>query len=349
MKKITALLLSLAMITSLSACGEKKEETTSTAETTAVTTKATTKATTQTTTKTTTTKIEENTSYKLDTEYAFHDISFKVCSEWDFKDGETPSWYANSTSFVMARYDIIEGATYFDIQEYVSGLEKNSDIKVNKATPITLFDNIDAAIIEMKYIANDVSIVEYCFMIEDELYCIGASGNISNYAEKIIDTIQIKQKETENTEAKKDENVSLGKLNALESAKSYIEYGKFSYNGLIGQLEYEQYSSEEAKYGADNCGADWNEEALESAKSYIEYSGFSYNGLYDQLLYEEFTEEQAQYGVDNCKADWMEEAAECAQSYIDYSSFSRQELYDQLIYEGFTEEQAEYGVTAVGY
>lgn len=347
MKKITSLLLSLAMIVSLSACDEKKEETTSTAETTQITTKATTLASTVTTTKETAiTKVQENKSYMLDSEYSFHDISFNICSEWSFEDGDIPKWYADYQSFVMAACDVVEGATYFDTLDYIKGLEETDGFKVKKTTSTTLLGKYDTVIIEAELTDFAVNGIIYSFMIEDKLYSISAFGNISNYTEKIIGTIQLKQQETE---AKKDDGISLGKLNALESAKSYIEYSGFSYNELIGQLEYEKYSSDEAKYGADNCGADWNEEALESAKSYIEYSAFSYSGLYDQLIYEEYTEEQAQYGVDNCGADWMEEAAECAQSYIDYSSFSRQELYDQLIYEGFTEEQAEYGVTAVGY
>ncbi len=77
----------------------------------------------------------------------------------------------------------------------------------------------------------------------------------------------------------------------------------FSYEGLIGQLEYEGYTTEEATYGADNCGADWNEQALLSAQNYLEVSAFSYAGLIEQLEYEKFTTEQATYGADNCGAD----------------------------------------------
>lgn len=74
--------------------------------------------------------------------------------------------------------------------------------------------------------------------------------------------------------------------NAVKSAKSYIKYMAFSYEGLISQLEYEQYSHEDAVYGADNCGADWMEQAVKSAKSYINYMAFSYKGLIKQLEYE---------------------------------------------------------------
>lgn len=71
----------------------------------------------------------------------------------------------------------------------------------------------------------------------------------------------------------------------------------FSYSGLINQLEYEKFTTEEATYGADNCGADWNEQAAIKAKSYLDSSSFSRDGLIKQLEYEGFTNEQAAYGV----------------------------------------------------
>lgn len=98
--------------------------------------------------------------------------------------------------------------------------------------------------------------------------------------------------------------VPLGMQNALKKAKSYLDYSSFSYEGLIGQLEYEGYTHEQAVYGADNCGADWNEQAAKKAKSYLDYSAFSYEGLIKQLEYEKFTHEQAVYGVNNCGANW---------------------------------------------
>lgn len=55
---------------------------------------------------------------------------------------------------------------------------------------------------------------------------------------------------------------------------------------------------QQAKYGADNCGADWYEQAAKSAKSYLDYSSFSRKALIDQLKYEGFTHEQAIYGVE---------------------------------------------------
>ena len=144
-------------------------------------------------------------------------------------------------------------------------------------------------------------------------------------------------------------NLTMGQINALASAESYLDFMAFSYDGLIEQLEYEQYTHEEAVFAAENCGADWDEQALKSAKNYLNFSAFSYSGLIEQLEYEKFTTEQANYAADNCGADWKEQAAKSAKSYLDFSSFSRSELINQLEYEGFTREQAEYGVSQNGY
>ena len=144
-------------------------------------------------------------------------------------------------------------------------------------------------------------------------------------------------------------SLTTGQKNALESAESYLSFTAFSYEGLIGQLEFEGYSTEDATFAADNCGADWNEQALLSAQSYLEFTAFSYDGLIDQLEFEKFTLEQATYAADNCGADWNEQAAKSAESYLEFSSFSRDGLIEQLVFEGFTYEQAEYGVEANGY
>lgn len=88
-----------------------------------------------------------------------------------------------------------------------------------------------------------------------------------------------------------------GEKNALRSAREYLNFSAFSYTGLIKQLEYEGYSTEEATYAADNCNANWNEQAAKSAKEYLNVSSFSRQELINQLIYEGYTQEQAEYGV----------------------------------------------------
>ena len=92
-------------------------------------------------------------------------------------------------------------------------------------------------------------------------------------------------------------SVTVSQKNAVRKAKDYLAYTAFSHDGLVDQLVYEQFSPADAVYGADNCGANWNEQAAKKAKAYMDYSSFSRGGLIDQLLYEKFTQEQAEYGA----------------------------------------------------
>lgn len=92
-------------------------------------------------------------------------------------------------------------------------------------------------------------------------------------------------------------SLTTGEKNALRTAREYLNISAFSYTGLIHQLEYEGYSTEEATYAADNCNANWNEQAAKSAKEYLDMSSFSRQELINQLIYEGYTQEQAEYGV----------------------------------------------------
>jgi len=103
---------------------------------------------------------------------------------------------------------------------------------------------------------------------------------------------------TTTTIATTADNLTMGQKNALKKADSYLSFSAFSYKGLVEQLEFEGFTSEEAKYAADNCGADWNEQAAKKAKSYLSFSSFSRDGLIEQLEFEGFTHEQAVYGVE---------------------------------------------------
>lgn len=92
--------------------------------------------------------------------------------------------------------------------------------------------------------------------------------------------------------------LTMGQSNALKQAVNYLDFTAFSYSGLIDQLEYEGYSTEDATFAVDHCGADWNEQAAKKAQDYLDFMSFSKSGLIDQLEYEGFTREQAEYGVE---------------------------------------------------
>ena len=92
-------------------------------------------------------------------------------------------------------------------------------------------------------------------------------------------------------------NLTMGQQNALKKASDYLSFSSFSHNGLIEQLEFEGFSTEDATYAVDNCGADWNEQAANKAQQYLDFSSFSRDGLIEQLEFEGFTKEQSEYGV----------------------------------------------------
>lgn len=88
-----------------------------------------------------------------------------------------------------------------------------------------------------------------------------------------------------------------GQDHALNMAHTYLMVSPFSHSGLIRQLEYEGFSTEEATYAADNCGANWNEQAAKVAQNYLDIMSFSRNDLIGQLEFDGFSREQAEYGV----------------------------------------------------
>ena len=95
-----------------------------------------------------------------------------------------------------------------------------------------------------------------------------------------------------------DDNATMGERMALASAKNYLKIMPFSKKGLIDQLEFEGYTTEEATYAVNNCGANWKEQAVKSAKNYLEIMPFSKQELIDQLEFEGYTTEEATYGVE---------------------------------------------------
>ena len=137
------------------------------------------------------------------------------------------------------------------------------------------------------------------FLVIVLLGMFGGSDSESDSTDVNTATDQEVVQSADQTSNKEDDNsnLTMGQKNALGPAKDYLSFAAFSYDGLIGQLEYEGYSTEDATFAADNCGADWNEQSLKCAKNYLDVSPFSYTGLIKQLEYEEFTTEQAEYGV----------------------------------------------------
>jgi DNA-directed RNA polymerase specialized sigma24 family protein len=96
-------------------------------------------------------------------------------------------------------------------------------------------------------------------------------------------------------EAASDESVS--QANARRSADLYLSTMPFSRKGLIEQLEFEGYSTEDATYGVDALDVDWKEQAVKSAENYLDTMPFSRESLIEQLEFEGYSTEDAEYGV----------------------------------------------------
>ena len=112
-----------------------------------------------------------------------------------------------------------------------------------------------------------------------------ANGSIAEEGSSVALTVEVKPK------------LSLAQENAVGKAKSYIEYQAFSRSGLIKQLEFEGYSTEDSTFAVDTIAPDWNAQAGAKAKSYLEYQSFSRDGLYDQLIFEGFSDGEATAGL----------------------------------------------------
>ena len=102
----------------------------------------------------------------------------------------------------------------------------------------------------------------------------------------------------EQTEEVTEPALSVAQENAIRKAESYLQFSAFSKSGLIDQLEFEGFSTEEASFAVENIKVDWKEQAADKAQSYLDLSGFSRSGLIEQLEFEGFTTEEATYGVD---------------------------------------------------
>ncbi|QZH65400.1 Ltp family lipoprotein [Mycolicibacterium farcinogenes] len=83
----------------------------------------------------------------------------------------------------------------------------------------------------------------------------------------------------------------------MRAAEQYLDYSAFSRQGLIEQLEYEDFSTADATFAVDHITVDWNAQAAKAAKAYLDYSAFSRGGLIEQLVYEGYTPAQAAYGA----------------------------------------------------
>ncbi|MBM9464377.1 Ltp family lipoprotein [Aeromicrobium sp. YIM 150415] len=111
------------------------------------------------------------------------------------------------------------------------------------------------------------------------------------------ETVVAEEPEPE-AEAEPEESMTAGQRNAVSSAEDYLRFTAFSRSGLITQLEFEGYTTEDATFAVDHLQPDWNEQAAKSAQEYLDFTSFSRVGLIEQLQFDGFSPEEATYGVD---------------------------------------------------
>ena len=86
---------------------------------------------------------------------------------------------------------------------------------------------------------------------------------------------------------------------AARKAQQYLDYTPMSCSGLMKQLEFDGFTSSQAKYGAQQSDACSGTDiyAARKARQYLEYTPMSCSGLIKQLEFDGFTSSQAQNGA----------------------------------------------------
>ena len=306
-KRVLALALSLVVVFSVSACensngnNENKEE----SSTKPVTTESEQKQ----------THIKTSDFQKGTSNWYIENFYFDVPSNWthEFKDGD---WFyptSNKTldgavwaNFIEYEYSILAEENFKSFVEgFVGEFPQHEILKYNYTKNKNGFPALGAEFSAVMENGTSIKANILCFDCNGGFVAIvfttsmNTKYDFSDDFNSIFHSIVVKDVE-DNTQQEKDPqttNITMGQQNALRSALQYLNTMAFSKSGLIDQLEYEGYSTEEATYAVENCGADWNEQAAKSAQNYINTMSFSRSGLIDQLIYEGFTREQAEYGV----------------------------------------------------
>ncbi|MBS7008408.1 Ltp family lipoprotein [Anaerostipes sp.] len=268
-------------------------------------------------------------NYKqIETSYG---LKYKVPKKWKISDSntETDAYYykkeiGSGDGMLYVNYSDFEGDVTDDtIFESLAGGIKKSDhykddfkseyTEINKIPLMRFYYNMDTN-------NETFKVKAIIFNCKNGYVLISMTSlpnsNYDSYFKKIthsisLDEIENSESSTESptttTEPTTEEittedtteayTPTTGEENALSKAYSYLNTMAFSKSGLIEQLEYEGFTKKEAKYAANNCGANWKEQAVKKAEQYLKNQSFSKSGLIEQLEYEGFTPKQARYGV----------------------------------------------------
>lgn len=208
-----------------------------------------------------------------------------------------------------ARYFVVENeygeAYFFDFIDYASIYTDSTSTEAIEAFKSLYGSNYDNTFPENNQSITAYGLYDgYSSAVNAPIFYFGLNENLQkqllenpkNEYDSSAVTVEASEQPSA-TESDTTSEMTTAQYNALKKSKEYLRLMAFSYSGLIKQLEYEGYTTTEATYAADNCGADWNEQAAKRAQEYLDTMAFSRSGLIDQLKYEGFTSEQADYGV----------------------------------------------------
>ena len=138
------------------------------------------------------------------------------------------------------------------------------------------------------------------------------------------------------------ESLNENQVQAIQTAKDYLDTMHLSQTELLQMLSVENIDSEDAKFALEYLNIDWNQEARKKAKEYCKHKiGFSKEKLKAQLLFDHFTEEEADFALSHINANWIEQAEIVAKEYMEDGVSSKEDLIDALMNEGFTKKEAE--------
>lgn len=84
----------------------------------------------------------------------------------------------------------------------------------------------------------------------------------------------------------------------MRSAENYLRSQGISRLGLIDQLQFEQFSEEDARYATEQSGADWNAEAVEAAQDFLSRNPYDAKTLTVLTESMGFTEDEVTHAVD---------------------------------------------------
>ena len=158
-------------------------------------------------------------------------------------------------------------------------------------------------------------------------------------------------KESSNEETTKPplESLNENQLQAIQTAKDYLDTMHLSQTELLQMLTVEDINLEDAEFAIEYLDIDWNQEARKKAKEYCKHKiGFSKEKLKAQLLFDHFTEEEANFAVSHINVNWIEQAEIVAKEYMEDGVTSKEDLIDALMNEGFTKKEAEKATLKVG-